>query len=56
MESVMIKIDKKHFRCPCGCNVFHHVFVVHDDYVFGCNACEQQFQIRNPDSQFSEAV
>jgi len=39
IESYIIKLsDKTHFRCLCGCNVFHHPKNNEDEYE--CNACK----------------
>ena len=40
MESHILKVGGKHFRCSCGCNVFHDVGV---KGLYICNACSSQY-------------
>ena len=39
--NICIRMDGVLFRCPCGCNVFHHV---DDDEIFICNSCETEYE------------
>ncbi len=41
--SVTVRIEGKHYRCLCGCNVFHHPDK-NDKNLYKCNACGQQFE------------
>jgi hypothetical protein len=34
-HAVMPKVDGKHFRCECGCNVFTE----YERYKYRCNSC-----------------
>ncbi len=39
--SITVRVGGKPFRCPCGCNVFHHPGG--RTYVYECNACGTWF-------------
>ena len=36
-QSYWIKVDKKRFKCQCGCELFHHVD--NDENTWQCNCC-----------------
>lgn len=42
LESIMVKVGGKSFRCSCACNVFHHPKDAPD--LFECNACGERFE------------
>jgi hypothetical protein len=41
-EDSFVMINKKSFRCECGCNVFRKLVV--DKTKYKCNACEIVYQ------------
>ena len=41
-KDVMIFIQKKSFRCDCGCNVFRRLKADRNKYV--CNACGETYE------------
>lgn len=41
-ESSFIVIGSKHFKCDCGCKLFHKKFI--DETVYTCNCCNNDYQ------------
>lgn len=39
-RNVIVKIEGKSFRCPCGCNVFGK----YDSGLFECNSCNERYE------------
>jgi hypothetical protein len=41
-EDVIVRIQGKIFRCPCGCNVFRHPDGLPN--IYRCNSCGNEYE------------